>query len=243
MKEETEFYLPIGLTDSKGTLHRKGVMRAVTAEDELELQESDGVQFNDRQRDLELLARLIISLGSLPQVGPDSLMELYEADFLYLQMLFNSVNSGAKPRFRCPSCGAQNDLDVPTLFKTKDTEETKTECGFSLPQGSGLKPEIGTKVKGKMQMSRCKDYITLYRDERARRSASWYYVGLLTRSVKKLGAEKAINTGVISKLTPRDFSFLVDLFNELNNGVVRSIKSPCSCGSDIRVELSLPGEA
>ena len=146
MKEETEFYLPIGLTDSKGTLHRKGVMRAVTAEDELELQESDGVQFNDRQRDLELLARLITSLGSLPQVEPDSLMELYEADFLYLQMLFNSVNSGAKPRFRCPSCGAQNDLDVPTLFKSKTDNDTKTE--LRLLPASGQRPEARNRYKG-----------------------------------------------------------------------------------------------
>ena len=92
-------------------------------------------------------------------------------------------------------------------------------------------------------MARCRDFITLYRDPRTRDNPSWFYVGLLTRTVKKLGAEKSVNNGVITRLTPRDFAFLVDLFNELNNGVIRDITDRCTCGNNNRVELSLPGEA
>ena len=239
----TEFTLPLGLTDEKGGLHRKGTMRAVTAEDELVLIEEDGVRFNDRQRDLELLARLITSLGTLDQVTAETLEELYEADFIYLQMLFNSLNEGAAISYACPRCGTRRPLNLPDLFSQSQEEGRSEEIRFTLPQGSGLKPEMGTRVKGTMKMARCRDYLTLYRDSRTRENPSWFYVGLLTRCVTRLGAEKSVNNSVITKLTPRDFSFLVDLYNELNNGTIRRIRDNCRCGENNQVELHLPGEA
>jgi hypothetical protein len=244
MKEETEFYLPIGLTDSKGKVHRKGVMRAVTAADELELENADGVKFNDRQRDLELLARLIVSLGSLPNVNSEVLEDLYEADFIYLQMLFNSMNQGdGDIEFSCPHCGKRDKVHLPTTFKESPFKGGfKENRNFTLPHGSGLKPEIGTKVKGSMRMVRCRDFLVLHRDSRARTTTTWFYIGLLTRCVNKLGEGKSVDNSIIGKLQPPDFSFLVDLFNELNNGIVGSVKHMCSCGKGFDVELSLPGE-
>jgi hypothetical protein len=242
IEKEIEFTLPLGLTDEKGVLHRKGTMRPVTAEDELMLMEENSVRFNDRQRDLELLARLIKSLGSLPKVTGEALENLFEADFIYLQMLFNSLNENGPVYYSCPRCGSRQSLDMAQLFEDGMGEERKDTVRFRLPHGSGLKPEIGTKVQGNMVMARCKDFITLYRDERTRANPSWFYVGLLTRCVKKLGAEKSINTSVITKLNPQDFSFLVDLFNELNNGAIRRVTDTCSCGEENRVELHLPGE-
>jgi phage FluMu protein gp41 len=244
INKETEFYLPFGFKDTKGVLHRKGTMRDVTAEDELMLVETNGVRFNDRQRDLELLARLITSLGTLSDVSAEILEDLYEPDFIYLQMLFNSLNEGGTVTYSCPRCGAKRSLNITDLFKEeKENIKQKEELRFRLPQGSGLTPEIGTKVQGIMVMAKCRDFITLYRDVRTRENPSWFYVGLLTRCIKKLGIEKAINNSVITKLSPQDFSFLVDLFNELNNGVIRQVIDTCSCGTENHVEMHLPGEA
>ncbi|MDC7220338.1 MAG: hypothetical protein PQJ59_10375 [Spirochaetales bacterium] len=241
-EKEVHFTLPLGLTDEKGVLHRKGTMRPVTAEDELMLMEANGVKFNDRQRDLELLARLITELGSLKKVDSETLEELFEADFIYLQMLFNSLNEEGTVSYACPRCGTKNQLNMASLFEKAGGEERKESVRFRLPHGSGLKPEMGTKVQGTMDMARCRDFITLYRDSRTRDNPSWFYVGLMTRCVKKLGAEKSVNNSVITKLNPRDFAFLVDLFNELNNGVIRRVTDQCRCGEENRVELHLPGE-
>ncbi len=237
-----EFTLPLGLKDKDGVIHRTGFLRDATAEDELVLQELDSVRFNDRQRDLELLSRLISSLGSLSSVTAETLEDLYEADFVYLQLLFNSRNEGEQISYRCPVCGNKRDLAVSSLFANTAVDEIKERCPFRLPHGSGLKPEMGSKVRGEMAMARCRDFLTLYRDPRTRENPSWFYVGLLTRTVKKLGSERSINNSVITKLSPTDFAFLVDLFNELNNGVIRDREDLCSCGNRNRVELSLPGE-
>ncbi|MDC7224763.1 MAG: hypothetical protein PQJ60_13540 [Spirochaetales bacterium] len=242
MEQKISFTLPLGLTDEKGVLHRKGTMRPVTAADELVLMDENSVRFNDRQRDLEMLTRLITSLGSLPRVTGEVLSELYEADFIYLQMLFNSLNEGGEVSYACPRCGTRRKLDMGRLFEENSGTERKDTVRFRLPHGSDLKPEMGTKVQGNMTMARCNDFITLYRDPRTCENPSWFYVGLLTRCVKKLGAEKSINNSVITKLNPQDFSFLVDLFNELNNGAIRHVTDKCNCGEENRVELHLPGE-
>ena len=240
-----EFFLPLGLKDQKGLFHRQGTMRAVTAEDELAIQELDSVRFNDRMRDLELLVRVLLNLGDYTKIDSELLEGLFEPDLVYLQMLFNRINQSYSSdlRFQCPSCGSHYSIDLSKAFQEEGANrgfrETMT---FKLPHGSGLTPELGSKVKGEMRMAKCRDFISLHRDPRCQQNPSWFYVGLLTRCITKMDSLKSINNGVVTKLNPLDFAFLVDLFNEINNRSLSRMRQECTCGKVFETEMVLPGE-
>ncbi len=113
------FTLPIGFMDSKDQLQRSGAMRLVTAGDELAIQGEEKIAFNPRYRDLYLLARVITRLGEKETIEIEDLENLYEADFLYLQLFFHSINrdEGSQTKIPCPYCGATSLLPMSDLFK------------------------------------------------------------------------------------------------------------------------------
>ncbi|WP_053228105.1 hypothetical protein [Spirochaeta cellobiosiphila] len=120
--EGIAFTLPLGFTDDKGHLQRKGMMRLATAGDELRIQNHDQNRFNHRYRDLLLLSQVITLLGDKTEVTPEDLMELYEADFLYLQLLYKDLNGDIekKAQVQCPSCGQVDTIMIPDLFSGMD---------------------------------------------------------------------------------------------------------------------------
>ncbi len=113
---------------------------------------------------------------------------------------------------------------------------------FTLPNGRGFEAELGTKISGEMRLAMVKDFIEVQRDPRLKTNPGYLYMILLTRVVKKIGTERAINTSVIGKLSPEDFSFLIDFFNEINHGLIKRIPLECSCGEKFIREIYLPGE-
>lgn len=125
MVSESEFFLPIGFVDEKGELLKQGSMRPATTGDELAVQTSDRVVFNARLRDLELLARVITRLGDKEQLTADELENLYEADFLYLQMFYQHLNGqdGAKVKIACPHCGQGHEVGLGHLFEHRPGKE------------------------------------------------------------------------------------------------------------------------
>ena len=90
MQEEFEFKLPKGLIDANGELHDQGKMKLLTAKDELIVQDLSN---RDRNTDLVflLLAQAIVKLGTLNQVIPQQLEQLFLPDFFYLQDLFSQL--------------------------------------------------------------------------------------------------------------------------------------------------------
>lgn len=116
---EVEFILPLGLTDSEGNIQRKGKMRLATAYDEIVIQEHEKNAFNQRFRDLLVLCQVITELGDYTKISPELLQELYEVDFIYLQLLYKEMNSSStrKAEARCPACGHVDQLDMASLFK------------------------------------------------------------------------------------------------------------------------------
>jgi hypothetical protein len=52
------------------------------------------VAMNSRYRDIFLLARIIEDFEELAPVTPAMIEELFEADFLYLQLLYKEMDSG-----------------------------------------------------------------------------------------------------------------------------------------------------
>lgn len=86
------FELPMGVIDARGELHREGVMRLATGQDELRIQKNPLVQSVSASRVLVMLSQVIVQLGRLPECNPDLLADLFLPDLKYLQQFFNAVN-------------------------------------------------------------------------------------------------------------------------------------------------------
>jgi hypothetical protein len=106
IQTEHPFTLPVGYQDEDGTLHRDGVMRMATAADEILPLRDHRVQANQAYLVVILLSRVITRLGSVGQVTPKVIEQLYAVDLAFLQELYNQVNRNGKPDVpaSCPRC-------------------------------------------------------------------------------------------------------------------------------------------
>jgi hypothetical protein len=116
--EGVVFYLPLGLS-WEGKIYRKGHIRPATTLDELDIQESDDVGMNTRYRDIMLLAKVIEDFDTLKPVTVDMIEALFEADFLYLQLLYQDLSAGTDNRITsiCPQCGARSVINLRHLYE------------------------------------------------------------------------------------------------------------------------------
>ncbi|MDE7270385.1 MAG: phage tail assembly protein, partial [Acetatifactor sp.] len=62
IQTEYEFTLPKGYVDSRGTLHRQGIMRLATALDEIEAMKHPGIKGNQDYLSVVLLSRVVSKL-------------------------------------------------------------------------------------------------------------------------------------------------------------------------------------
>ena len=90
---EVDFELPKGYVDESGTLHRRGVMRLATAADEILPLRDPRVQQNEAYLAVIVLARVIVRLGSLPELNTGVIEGLYASDLAYLQRLYERFNA------------------------------------------------------------------------------------------------------------------------------------------------------
>ena len=90
---EVEFTLPKGYLNGDGVLHREGVMRLATAADEILPLRDARVQQNEAYLAVIVLARVITRLGSLADIHPGVIENLYASDLAYLQQLYEKFNS------------------------------------------------------------------------------------------------------------------------------------------------------
>lgn len=110
---EFAFVLPVGYVDSGGTVHRDGVMRLAHALDEIEPFSDPRVKANEGYFGILLLSRVVVRLGSLPQLTPQVIERLFARDYAFLQELFVQLNSLEKLTVvsSCPRCSATLQLD------------------------------------------------------------------------------------------------------------------------------------
>jgi hypothetical protein len=95
LQTEFEFTLPKGYVDSSGTLHRVGTMRLATARDEIEpLRDPRVGGPDDPFLTVIVLSRVVTRLGSLSQVTPKEIENLFAADLAFLQDLYGIINFG-----------------------------------------------------------------------------------------------------------------------------------------------------
>lgn len=114
---EFEFTLPCGYLDEEGTLHRDGLMRRATAADEILPLKDPRVAKNPAYLAVILLSRVVTRLGSLDQVNPRVIENLYAADFAYLQARYNEWNQ-LEPETAaavCPQCRHEFRAEVASL--------------------------------------------------------------------------------------------------------------------------------
>ena len=106
---EVEFELPKGYVDEEGTLHRRGVMRLATAADEILPLRDPRVQQNEAYLAVIVLARVIVRLGTLPDIHAGTIEGLFASDLAYLQRLYEQLNS-------------DDDVDGPVAFAGAQTD-------------------------------------------------------------------------------------------------------------------------
>jgi hypothetical protein len=114
MRTEFPFLLPRGYVDGAGTVHRDGVMRLATARDELVPLRDDRVRENPAYLTVVLLGRVVTRLGTVDDVHPGLIENLFASDLAFLQDLYRRVNQEGHTRaaVTCPSCAHQFAVDV-----------------------------------------------------------------------------------------------------------------------------------
>ena len=96
-RTEAPFELPLGYVDESGVRHRRGVMRLATAADEILPMRDPRVQANPAYLSIIILSRVIVKLGSLPDVDTQTVERLFTQDFEYLRRLYEQLNGADEP--------------------------------------------------------------------------------------------------------------------------------------------------
>ncbi len=106
LQTEFPFELPRGYVDAAGTVHRRGVMRLATARDEILPLRDPRVRDNEAYLSVLLLSRVITELGSLAEVTPGVVEQLFASDLAFLQDLYRRVNQEGETQLEvaCPHC-------------------------------------------------------------------------------------------------------------------------------------------
>jgi hypothetical protein len=114
LRTEFGFVLPRGYVDSTGRVHRDGVMRLATAKDELVPLHDDRVRENQAYLTVVLLARVVTRLGSITDVHPGLVENLFATDLAFLQDLYRRVNQEGHTRaaVNCPECQHSFTIDL-----------------------------------------------------------------------------------------------------------------------------------
>ncbi|WP_020673170.1 hypothetical protein [Amycolatopsis nigrescens] len=113
-RTEFEFELPRGFLHSDGTVHRHGRMRLATARDELRPQVDLRVKENPAYLSVVLLSQVITALGTITDIHPGLVEQMYATDIAFLQDFYRRINSEGHTRagVECPSCGAAFEVDL-----------------------------------------------------------------------------------------------------------------------------------
>ena len=103
---EFEFMLPRGFVDEQGTVHRHGVMRLATAKDEMTVQKDRRIKESPEYATLIMFSRVMVSLGTLTEVTPGLLENLFSVDLNYLREFYNRINQQGNLEIpvHCPHC-------------------------------------------------------------------------------------------------------------------------------------------
>lgn len=119
----------------------------------------------------------------------------------------------------------------------------QTEFEFQLPKG--FMDATGTlHRKGTMRLATAADEILPLRDPRVQANQEYLSLILLSRVITKLGDIKDINTSLIEKLYAKDFYFLQEFYNRINETASAQFSSECpKCQHKYAAEVNFMGES
>ncbi|MEB3210436.1 MAG: phage tail assembly protein [Leptolyngbyaceae bacterium] len=111
---EFPFTLPRGLVDAEGTVHRHGHMRLSTARDEMLAQKDRRIHDYPGYATLVLLSQVITQLGTLSQITPEMLENLFSPDLAYLREAYHRLNQQGHLHIpaQCPHCSQHFDMEL-----------------------------------------------------------------------------------------------------------------------------------
>ncbi len=114
LRTEFAFVLPRGYVDASGAVHRDGIMRLATAKDEIVPQRDPRVRENEAYLTVLLLSRVVIRLGTLSEVHPGIVENLFASDLAFLQDLYRRVNQEGTSQVAvsCPACQHEFTIDL-----------------------------------------------------------------------------------------------------------------------------------
>ncbi|WRH68004.1 MAG: hypothetical protein RSE13_06870 [Planktothrix sp. GU0601_MAG3] len=92
IQTEFEFTLPKGYLDEQGDCHRQGVMRLSRAIDEIVPMRDPRVKSNPAYATVIILSRVITQLGTLEEISPMVIENLFASDLSYLQKFYRHIN-------------------------------------------------------------------------------------------------------------------------------------------------------
>lgn len=118
----------------------------------------------------------------------------------------------------------------------------QTEFEFQLPKG--FMDASGTlHRKGTMRLATAADEILPLRDPRVQANQEYLTVILLSRVITRLGDIKDINTSLIEKLYAKDFYFLQEFYNHINESATAEFQTECpKCQHKYATEVNFAGE-
>lgn len=111
---EFGFTLPRGYVDGDGRVHREGRMRLATARDEIATQVDLRVRQNPAYLTVLLLERTVTRLGTLSQIDPQVIENLFASDLAFLQDLYRRINQEGTTEtvVTCPGCRQRFSVDI-----------------------------------------------------------------------------------------------------------------------------------
>ena len=114
LRTEFAFVLPRGYVDKDGAVHRDGVMRLATAKDEIIPQRDPRVRENDAYLTVLLLSRVITRLGSVTEVTPGTIENMFASDLAFIQDLYRRINQEgtSQAAVTCPACKHEFAVDM-----------------------------------------------------------------------------------------------------------------------------------
>jgi len=109
LQTEFSFTLEKGYEDDEGQLHREGRMRLATAADEIKPLNDPRVQSNPSYGTVIMLSRVITELGTLEDVTPGVVENLFVSDLAYLQDFYERINERGADAIDvvCPECSME----------------------------------------------------------------------------------------------------------------------------------------
>lgn len=118
----------------------------------------------------------------------------------------------------------------------------QTEFEFTLPVG--FVDKDGTMHReGRMRLATAADEIQPLKDPRVQQNPSYLTVILISRVVTQMGNIKNVNTQIIENLFSRDFTYLQDMYNRINQSGSNAIPATCpNCNHNFDVEVESLGE-